>query len=401
MKLTDTKLRALKPREKPFQVADGHGLIVEVHPGGAKTWFYRYRFGSRAQRVRIGRYPEIPLQRAREKRLEAARVLAEGKSPAAERRAAKQALDSRLTVDKLAEIYMREVATHARKDTRILERYVRREIRPTMGSRPVQDIKPADILIITDRMKARGVPLAALDCRNFMKRMFDYAVIRQVIQFNPAAAIPAKTVAVPKSRDRALRKEEIKIFLTKLYESNIARRYKLALHLILLTLVRKSELVLAKWVELDLEQGLWEIPAANNKMGKPKVVYLSKQATALFLELKELSGKNPLVLAGRNEQEQPVCKTSLNAALRSVAFGIEHFTIHDSRRTASTLLNEMGWNSDVIEKALGHEIGGVRGIYNRAEYASQRRDMLQQWADFVHSLMTENKVVLANFSKAA
>lgn len=256
-------------------------------------------------------------------------------------------------------------------------------------------------MAITDRMKRRGVPMAALQVRNLLKGMFDYAIARQLMTFNPAAAIPARAVAVPKSRDRSLSPDEIRTYLTKLYASDVGRRYKLALHLILITLVRKSELVLARWEEIDLDSGEWTIPAANSKTGKGKIIYLSTQARALLSELQSIAGDREHVFPGRNKPGQPVSKTALNAALKAIDFGIEHFTIHDSRRTASTLLNEMGWNSDVIEKALGHEIGGVRGVYNRAEYAGQRREMLQQWADYVDSRVNSSKVVAGHFGRAA
>ncbi|GAC1626738.1 MAG: tyrosine-type recombinase/integrase [Nevskia sp.] len=399
--LTDKKLESLKPKAKPYLATDGDGLAIQVHPGGGKTWLYRYRLNGRQHAVRLGSYPAVSGKMARTRRLDAARMVAEGKSPAVEKRVAKDALSARSTVEEFAQLYLDQVVTRDRKDSKQIERYLRREILPTLAKLPVVEITPHHIMAITDRMKRRGVPMAALQVRNLLKRMFDYAIARQLMSFNPAAAIPAKAVAVTKSRDRSLSPDEIRTYLTKLYASDVGRRYKLALHLILLTLVRKSELVLARWDEIDLEAGEWIIPAANNKTRKGKIIYLSEQARALLSELRSVAGDREHVIPGRNKPGQPVSKTALNAALLAVDFGIEHFTIHDSRRTASTLLNEMGWNSDVIEKALGHEIGGVRGIYNRAEYAEQRRQMLQQWADYVDARMNGGKVIAGNFGRAA
>lgn len=401
MKLSETKLKALRPSEKPYQVADGHGLVVEVQPGGTLSWVYRYRYRGRGQSVRLGQYPITTLREAREKRLEAARELAKGKSPAAEKQATKQALSARMTIREVAQIYLEEIVRRDRKDATTIERYFCKEIYPTIGSLLPGDVTPKHILAITDRMKSRSVPMAALDCRNLLKRFFDFAIARQIATFNPVASIPAKMVAVARSRERTLSPDELKIYLTKLYQSDIQRRYKLAFHLILLTLVRKSELVLAKWSEVDLDAREWRIPPENNKIGKEKTIYLSTQAKAMFEALKTSADNSDYVLPGRNKPGQPVSKTVLNTTLRALEFGIPHFTIHDSRRTASTLLHEMGWSSDVIEKALGHELGGVRGIYNRAQYADQRKQMLQQWADFVDRVMTERKVIIANFRCAA
>lgn len=288
-----------------------------------------------------------------------------------------------------------------RKNPEHIERYFRKQINPEIGTLKIADVTPQHVLNITDRLKGYGSPMAALEVRNLLKRFFAYAMARQLATFNPAAAIPGSSIATPKSRDRVLSANEIHAYLDKLYRSDIARRYALSLHLILFTLVRKSELVLAKWAEIDLEKGEWDIPAANSKTGKPRTVYLSSQAVAIFAELKGLACGAEHVLPGRNVPTHPIGRTALNTMLRSVRFGIPSFTIHDSRRTASTHLHEMGWKSDVIEKALGHEIGGIRGVYNRAEYANERKKMLQQWATHVDSLMAGQSVVAINSRKSS
>jgi integrase len=390
--LTDTKLKTLKPKKKPYRVADEKGLSIEVNPGGTKTWVYRYRLNRRQVPVRLGRYPAVTLAEARDKRLDAERLVTKGKSPALEKKATKAGLSARSTVEQFSQRFMTDMVLKARKNPAEIERYFRKQINPDIGGMPVAEVGPNDVLRIVDRIRGRGSPMAALAVRNVLKRLFDYAMARQLTAFNPAAAIPARMIATPKTRDRALSAAEIRTYLVKLYASDIARRYKLALHLILLTLVRKSELVLAKWADVDLDAKQWQIPASNSKTGKPRVVYLSTQAVVLFGELSELAGGSEHVLPGRNKPRQPVSKTSLNASLTTINFGIPAFTIHDSRRTASTHLHEMGWKSDVIEKALGHDIGGVRGIYNRAEYAKDREKMLQQWANYVDGLLSNANV---------
>jgi len=394
--LTVTKLDKLRPKPAPYRIADGQGLSIEVNPGGAKTWVYRYRLNGRQAPVRLGRYPAISLAEAREKRLEAEKLVAHGKSPAIEKTAHKAGLSARSTVAQFSERFMEDRVKPVRKNIKQIECYFRKQIIPEIGSLKIADVTPQHVLRITDRLKGYGSPMAALDVRNLLKRFFAYAMARQLATFNPAAAIPGRSIATPKSRERVLTAAEIHTYLDKVYKSDIARRYAISLHLILITLVRKSELVLAKWSEIDLEAGEWHIPAANTKMGKPRVVYLSTQAIALLAELKTLGCGSDFVLPGRNKPTQPIGRTALNTMLRSIKFGIQQFTIHDSRRTASTHLHEMGWKSDVIEKALGHEIGGVRGIYNRAEYAIERKRMLQQWATYVESLLVGGNVVAIN-----
>jgi integrase len=171
----------------------------------------------------------------------------------------------------------------------------------------------------------------------------------------------------------------------------------------LLTLARKSELLLAKWKDVSLDAREWLIPAENAKTGKPHMVYLSTQVADMFLELKALAGDSELVMPGRSSLSKPFAKNALNKALEGLTFDMDPLTImnpltiHDLRRTGATLLTEQGFNKDVIEKALSHEREGIRAVYILAEYAEQRRKMLQWWADYVDSIVTESKVIMENF----
>ena len=192
---------------------------------------------------------------------------------------------------------------------------------------------------------------------------------------NPVLALPMRHVHKAKARERALNPDEIRRFLKAAFESYISRQFKIGLQLILLTMVRKSELLLARWSHVDFEQAEWHIPPEHSKTSKPHIVFLSRQSVALFTELKTLAGGSELVMPGRGSLTKPFAHNAINSALKVALAGqdIPAFTVHDLRRTASTLLHENGWASDVVEKALNHIIGGVRSVYNRAEYAPQRR----------------------------
>nr|WP_269848172.1 site-specific integrase [Alcaligenes faecalis] len=198
------------------------------------------------------------------------------------------------------------------------------------------------------------------------------------------------------TRDRALTPEEIRLFLRAMQTSNIRRQFKIAFQLILMTLVRKSELMQAQWKDAHLDEREWHIPVENSKTGKPHIIYLSTQAKTLFEELKPMASSSVWVLPGRGSFTKPFADNALNHALKVSLQGqeIPAFTIHDLRRTASTLLHEQGWPSDVVEKALNHTIGGVRGVYNRAEYAEQRRKMLQAWSDYIDQLVPSSNLVV-------
>lgn len=401
MALTDTKLRALKPKDKAYQVSDGGGLHIEVMPGGAMVWRMRYRLAGHQEKVTLGPYPAIPLAEARLKREQAKAMIVRGESPMRMKRQAKLEETRPQTVEAFALVWLAEVVEKTNSAPRNVQRVVNKDIIPAIGRKRVSEVTPTDVLAITDKIKARGSDTAALLTRNVLKRLFAYAIARELTTFNPAAAIEARYIATARSRDRSLTSEEIGRLLKAIYASSMRRSHKLALHLLILCMVRKSELIEARWDEIDLDKAEWTIPAERMKKDRSHVVYLSHQALDLFQELKVLAGNSPYVLPSRGSLQQPISKSTLNQAVRTMDLDLQDFVIHDFRRTASTHLHEMGFNSDWIEKSLAHEQKGVRGVYNKAEYAVQRRQMLQHWANFVDSVLADRKVIVGRFSKQA
>jgi integrase len=236
-----------------------------------------------------------------------------------------------------------------------------------------------------------------------LKQVFAYAIELQLVPMNPTLMVAPRYIGKVTRRKRNLTPKEIREFIMVIYRSNMRRQFKLALHVTLLTLVRKSMLFLARWSEVDYEVGEWTIPKEHMKGRKGEehehVVYMSTQVVNLFRELQELAGESKFVVPSRSSIWKPFSTTAVNHALEGVSYNMEHFTIHDLRRTASTQLNENGWAEKVVEKALSHEKGGVAGIYNRAEYASERKRMLQWWADYVDSIVTEEKVIVGDFRR--
>ncbi|MBX6420321.1 MAG: tyrosine-type recombinase/integrase [Nevskia sp.] len=406
MALTDTKLQRLSPKARPYQAADGRGLYIEVHPSGKKVWRLQYRLGGRGskkEKVTLGEYPAFTLVQARQWREECRAMLAHGRSPAAARQASKaaQAAEKTDSVRAFAELWFAEVVSRTNSEPRNIRRVLDKDVIPAIGDKRVSEVTIEDVLKITDAIKARGADQMALQTRNVMKRLFAYAIARGKTQFNPAAAVEARFIATARSRDVALSPEEVGKLLRGIYQSSIKRQHKLALHLLMLCMVRKSELLEARWEEINFEKAEWSIPAERMKKDKPHLVPLSRQALAMFEELRDLACGSEWVLPSRNSLKEPIAHSTLNQAIRSLDLGIRDFVIHDFRRTASTQLHEAGFNSDWIEKTLAHTTGGVRGVYNRAEYLAQRREMLQWWADFVDAQIEEGrKVVIGRFGKA-
>lgn len=405
MALTDTRLQRLQPKERSFQIADGNGLYVEVQPTGKKVWRMQYRIGGREgkkEKITLGEYPAYSLVEARRWRDECRVKIVRGQSPARAKQAEKTAAAEaeKDTVRAFAEAWFADVVNRTNSEPRNIRRILNKDVLPAIGDLPVVEVRVEDVLKITDAIKARGADHMALHTRNAMKRLFAYAIARGKIQFNPAAAVEARFIATARSRDVALSSQEIGRLLRGIYQSSVKRQHKLALHLLILCMVRKSELLEARWEEIDFDKAEWNIPAERMKKDKPHLVPLSEQAVTMFQELRALSSGSEWVLPSRGSLRQPIAKTTLNNVVRSLDLEVRDFVIHDFRRTASTHLHEAGFNSDWVEKALAHEQKGVRGVYNRAEYLPQRREMLQWWANFVDAQIEEGRnVVIGNFGR--
>ncbi|MFN7726546.1 MAG: tyrosine-type recombinase/integrase [Rubrivivax sp.] len=299
MPLTDTALKALKPKEKTYTLADERGLYVEVFPTGGIVWRFRYRLNGKLEKLTLGKYPALTLKNARLKRDEAAQAAAMGQSPARQKQQAKVAAAEATTVAEFGERFFREVVVKDRRDITIPRRYFDKAVVPAIGMRQVGEVTTEDVRAIIWKKKDEGFDAAAGNIRGLLKRLFDYAMTAGLVTANPVLALPMRHVHRAKSRDRALSPEEIRVFLMAVFESNIRRQFKIGLHLILMTLVRKSELLLARWEHVDFDAAEWHIPAEHSKTGKPHLVFLSNQAVAMFRELQVLAGGSALVMPGR------------------------------------------------------------------------------------------------------
>ena len=433
MPLSDTKLRTLKSSGKSFCESDGGGLYIEVLPTGKKRWGLKYRIPTGKQEtIRLGDYPAYSLSDARTWREDCKSLAKRGLSPMALKRGDQIPGDVNPAMKELAQAFIRnwclkaiekskakeaktkaldtveafswrwytEIVEPSNSDPRNIHRLLKKEVIPAIGKKQINEVAVTDILAITDKIKNRGSDQMALLARNVLKRLFAYAIAREKTRFNPAAAIEAKFIAQAKSRDVALNTEEIGRLLRGIYQSSMKRTHKLASHLLILCMTRKSELIEARWEELDLDKREWSVPMGRIKKGKPHLVFLSLQAVAMFEELQKLSSGSEWVFPSRSDLSRPIARSTLNAAVRALEIDVRDFVIHDFRRTASTHLHEAGFNSDWIEKCLAHEMQGIRGVYNRAQYADQRREMLQWWADFVDSqIQDERKVIIGLFGK--
>ena len=276
-------------------------------------------------------------------------------NPRPEKKLARAGLTTNPSMRVFGERYYKEQVMRRWKNPKSIRRYLDNEIFPALGEKTLKDINALDVQALVYRKRDNGRLQAAMQLRNVIKQMFAYAIETQLVTVNPAVMVATRYIGKARKRSRVLTPKEIRLYFPTIYKSNIRRQFKLALHIILLTLSRKSELLLARWEHVNFEAGEWLIPEENAKTGKPHIVYLSAQVAEMFRELKALAGNSDLVLPGRSSLARPFAANALNKALEGLTFDMDPLTIHDLRRTGATLLTEHGFNKDVIEKALSHE----------------------------------------------
>jgi len=389
--LTDTKLRNLKPGDKLYKVNDRDGLYAAVTPAGAISFRYNYSVNGRQETLTIGRYGTggITLSEARERLNEAKKMVAAGKSPAREKARDKARVKDAETFGAWAEKWLR--GYQMADSTRDMRKSVyTRELKKQFGSQKLAEITHEDLRALTDAIVERGAPATAVHAREVVLQVYRWAIERGQKVENPAEMVRPTSIARFEPRDRALAPSEIGLMYRYMDRVGTSPQYRAAIKLLLLTMVRKSELSNATWSEVNFSEALWTIPKERMKRRNPHLVYLSRQALDIFIALKTFAGGSEYVLPSRYDSDVPMSAATLNRvmtltyqAAQKKGEPLAKFGPHDLRRTASTLLHEAGYNTDWIEKCLAHEQKGVRAVYNKAEYREQRTAMLQDWADMI------------------
>ncbi|WP_430641185.1 tyrosine-type recombinase/integrase [Brevundimonas albigilva] len=391
--LTDAALKNLKPKSKPYKSTDRDGLYAYISPGGAISFRYDYRFHGRRETLTLGRYGRggLSLAEARERLFEIKRTIASGVSPALEKQRAKRRLQEARSFEHVAQRWM-DTAPMADSTRNMRRSIFNREVLPQWRNRLLSEITPDDIRAHCKTIVDRGAPATAIHVRDIVKQIYAWAILHGEKIDNPADGVGPASIATFRPRDRSLSPSEIRIMLGLLGEVATLPTIRLGLKFILLSMVRKSELQDGVWPEADFENAVWSIPAARMKRSRPHNVYLSTQMLDILIALKTWAGNSKYILPSRYDADAPMSRATFNRVTSAIAelakkrgLPLEPFTVHDLRRTASTLLHEMGFNSDWIEKGLAHEERSSRGVYNKAEFEMQRRHMAQQWSDAVEA----------------
>ncbi len=396
MALTDTKLRSLRPRDAVYRVADANGLAIEVKPTGARLWRYRYRFNGAASMLGLGEYPSVPLAEARRRRDEARRLLDSGRNPAQvrrdevrERRASAANTFEAVALEWIERMGGRWTPHHSADVRRSLEQ----EAFPAIGSRPVSEVTPSEVIDSLRTIEKRGAIEVAHRTAQRIAAVFRYAVQTERATFNPAADLRGVLKTRKVTHLAAMPREELPDFLRKLETYDGRPETRIGLRLLALTFVRTGELRGARWSEIDFDKAEWRIPAERMKMREEHVVPLSAQTIEALRELQTITGRAPLLFPGRSNAHKPVSENTFLFALYRLGYH-GRATGHGFRALASTTLNEQGWPPDVIERQLAHaERNKVRAAYNRAQYLPERRKMMQAWADYLNAQRENGRIV--------
>lgn len=400
-KLKDVQLRNWVKAGKPLAMTDGDGLTFTLSASGTAAWVLRYYVAGKRKEMTLGRYPDIPLTKARERALEARAKIQGGVDVGREKQRAKQAEARAWMVRKLVEDYLTRAAERLAEGTISQRRQqLRAHVLPIIGHLPAKDVTPADIVDITERAAGKSLHVARL-VLIAVREVFAHAVARHVVAANPCTHVKAKAVIGPRPVNRTrikLTEPELRAMLPVLH--TIGRQNELAIKVLLATATRIGELTRAEWGHIDFDNRLWTIPAANIKGRSVKaargedvkdfVIPMADAVVGWFAELHDLAYESRYVLPVRSrrvEGDYPMESTTLNAAInrlcKSLGEQCRRFTPHDLRSTARSHLAAMGVDIIVAERCLNHSLGGLVAVYDQHDYLKERRKALDDWAAFI------------------
>ncbi|MEZ2682509.1 tyrosine-type recombinase/integrase [Providencia rettgeri] len=380
MLLTDIQIRKTKPKDKAYTLNDGNGLSLLIEPNGSKGWRFRYRFAGKPKMISFGVYGQISLADARRKRDEAKKQLSDGIDPSDARKSEK------ITQKYAAENTFKAVAMewHASKCSTWSKGYASEILRcfendvfPFIGSRPIDQLAPLELLAVLQKIEKRGALEQASKIRRRCGEVFRYAVITGRAKYNPAPDLSGAMNKPETKHFPFLQESEIPDFVKALNNYQGSKITKYATQLLMLTGVRTVELRFAEWSEFDFENALWEIPKERMKKRRPHLVPLSPQVLEILDKLKVISGNYSLLFPGRNDARKPISDASINKVIAKIGYK-GRLTGHGFRHMMSTILHEKGFDSAWIELQLAHvDKNSIRGIYNHALYLESRIKMMK------------------------
>ncbi|MDY0187585.1 MAG: integrase arm-type DNA-binding domain-containing protein [Syntrophus sp. (in: bacteria)] len=401
--LSDMKVKTAKPKDKPYKLSDVDGLYLLVTEKGGKWWRFKYRFDGKEKLLSMGTYPEISLADARKRRDEARKLVAQRVDPGAIRKAQKQAeTDETETFEVIArEWHTKFSPTWAPRHAVTVMSRLEHDMFPWIGKRPIAEIKAPELLTVIRRVENRGVLETAHRIRIIAGQIFRYAVATGRAERDPAAdlkgALPPKRV---KHHAAVIDPKDVGALLRAIEGYTGHFVVKCALRIAPLVFVRPGELRHAEWSEINFDEATWNIPGGKMKMKEPHLVPLCRQAIEILKDLQPLTGSGRYVFPSARSFARPMSNNAILAALRRMGYSKDEMTGHGFRAMARTILDEvLQVRPDFIEHQLAHAVRDPNGrAYNRTAHLSERKKMMQTWADYLDGLKVGAKVIL--FRKA-
>lgn len=395
MALSDLAIRKAKPREKPYKMGDRDGLYLLISKSGSKLWRVNYTYNGRQKTFAIGKYPEISLAEAREKRQQVRRLLDDGIDPTHNKRSIRRANEAEVTFRECGEDFIDHLKALGRSEATVQKNEWMLGLTYTdLGAMPISAIQPADIRDTLLRIEASGRRETAGNVRGQIGRVFRRAIVNGYVDVDPTYSLKDVLTPAPVKSYAALTEpEDVGGLMRALDEYSGSFSVSSALQFLALTFVRPGEVRFARWSEIDSIGEVWRIPEERMKgpldKRRPHDVPLSTQAVVLLnrvRRVRRVTGNSEFIFPSVRSSQRPLSENTLNAALRRMGYTKDEMTSHGFRSTASTILNERRFRYDVIEFQLAHvEPDKVRRVYNRAKYWDERVELMQAWADLLDS----------------
>lgn len=379
--LTDTKIKALRAKHKPYKISDSHGLYIYVSKNGGKFWRQKYRFNGKEKLLSFGEYPFVTLSQARQM-LDAARTqIKQGIDPSLEKKANKT---NQLNTFEIVARHWHQAQKNDWSDnhTQKVITSLEKDIFPNLGNTPIGDITTPLLLGTLKIIEKRGAYEQAKRVAQRCDSVFKFAIASGLINYNPAQELQGALKKPKKQNYNSIDAKELPAFIAALDAIEAHPVVKLATEMLMLCFTRTSELIRAEWSEIDFENKVWEIPADRMKSKRTHLVPLSVRVLEILAELKKYNGHRQHIFASPSKPRNPLSNNAILQVIKRMGYAGK-MTGHGFRHLASTTLNEMGYNPDVIEKQLAHSDNSTRGVYNKAEYYIDRVKLMQDWSDFI------------------
>ena len=400
MPTTDTAIKNAKPKDKPYKISDGGGLYLLIKPSGYKTWKYDFRLDGTRGSYTIGKYPDISLKLARDEHRKARELVAQGVNPKqikAERKVKEELTTKRFSYYMNNWLEKQVLAESTLKD---LKQRIDKNLIPYLDKKNLDQFTTADLLTILQRISDRGAKETAIRLANVVRRVLNEVLILGIIKTNPAQGLaellPKPDRRIDNNFGHITSTAELKVLLNQI--DSPSKRQDIAvtqaLKLMPLVFLRPYNIRFLKWEYVDFDNNVIKLPATELKNNKPLTVPLAKQAVTILKRMKQITGHKTYVFISNRGKDTPLSENTTTSALKRLInpstnkpFGTGYMTSHGFRHTASTMLNELGYEADIIELQLAHtNKDRIRATYNKAQWMDKRIAMMQAWADHLDTI---------------